>query len=598
MINALQEIKAIREERLRKTASLTLGFALLLSIVFLVRAIEWGLYGRVVSLSLCFGLLVCSLTVIRTGGTRSLAAILGILGCCIAAGYATYSSGGLNSTATGWLIILPLIGANVGGKTGGICAFVFSLATGLGLFASETLYGTPENITPEAFRLSQDRLSQLGQLLIVSFSIIGLFRQITFSEHQLSDSVLRLVNEVEARTTAEQNAERANNIKSEFLANMSHEIRTPMNGIKGILDALEQEELNEKQQDYVKLASFSCESLMVLINDILDLAKIESGKLYIEHTDFDLEDLINNITRLHAATAQNKSLSLTCNASLGQTMVNGDPTRIRQVIDNLINNAIKFTETGGIILSIELSETEADKFQFSFTVEDTGIGIPKDKLAILFTPFHQVETSTTRRFGGSGLGLAISKQLVTKMGGSIQVDSEVGKGSRFSFNITLDRPSTAEEKAPADNDLKPQQQSPQKDHEPNKVKVLLVEDNDINIIVATAILEAFPLTIEVAKNGVQALQMIEKNRLSEHEPYQAVLMDCQMPEMDGFETSRRLREDPNFQELPIIAMTANAMKGDKEKCLAAGMSDYISKPIDTNVIEEKLFKWLKVRRAK
>lgn len=591
MINALQEIESIREQRMRKTASFTLSFALVLCIIFLTRAIQWELYGRVISLSLCLALLVCSLLVIKSGGRRSVSAVLGILGCCIAAGFATYSSGGLGSSSTGWLIALPLVGGLIGGKVGSVFAFAFSLATGLGLFLIEIYFGTPENITPEAFRLSQDRLSQLSQLLIVSFSVIGLFRQITFSEQQVSDSVTKLSDEVKARAEAEQEAARANRIKSEFLANMSHEIRTPMNGVVGILNILEQETLSERQINYLKLASASCDNLMVLINDILDLAKIESGKLHIEHTGFNLEDLLNNITQVHALRAKDKALSFDCHLSLEQKLVNGDPTRLRQVIDNLVNNAIKFTETGGVALSITLKSVDPNTYEFSFSIKDSGIGISATELDGLFMPFQQVEASTTRRFGGSGLGLSISKQLVSKMGGAIHVESTVGKGSCFSFSILLNELSDIEEPSNEAFNL----EEPQESVAPETVKVLLVEDNDVNIIVAKAILETFPLSIDVANNGVQALEMIEQKRLSDRAAYEAVFMDCQMPEMDGFEASRRLRDNPLYANLPIIAMTANAMKGDREKCLSAGMSDYISKPLDAAVIQEKLFKWLRVK---
>lgn len=578
---------------MRKTASFTLSFTLVLCIIFLTRAIQWELYGRVISLSLCLALLVCSLLVIKQGGRRSVSAVLGILGCCIAAGFATYSIGGLGSSSMGWLIVLPLVGGLIGGKVGGIFAFTFSLATGLGLFLIELYFGTPDNITPEAFHLSQDRLTQLGQLLIVSFSVIGLFLQISFSEGQVSDSVAKLFDELKARAEAEQEAARANRIKSEFLANMSHEIRTPMNGVVGILNILEQEPLNERQIKYLKLASASCDNLMVLINDILDLAKIESGKLTFEHTDFNLENLVNNITQVHALRAKDKDLSFDCHLSLEQTGVNGDPTRLKQVIDNLVNNAIKFTETGNVTLSIALKTIDQSMYELSFSVKDSGIGIHTNKLDRLFMPFQQVEASTTRRFGGSGLGLSISKELVSKMGGAIRAESTIGECSCFSFTVTLSQPSGLTLEEPLMENVSGV--GLQENATPETINVLLVEDNDINIIVAKAILETFPLSIDVANNGVQALEMIEQKRLGGGHPYEAVFMDCQMPEMDGFEASRRLRDNQLYSSLPIIAMTANAMKGDREKCLAAGMSDYISKPLNASVIQEKLLKWLSVK---
>lgn len=273
--------------------------------------------------------------------------------------------------------------------------------------------------------------------------------------------------------------------------------------------------------------------------------------------------------------------------------MNGDPTRLKQVIDNLVNNAIKFTETGNVTLSIALKTIDQSMYELSFSVKDSGIGIHTNKLDRLFMPFQQVEASTTRRFGGSGLGLSISKQLVSKMGGAIRAESTIGEGSCFSFTVTLSQPSGLTLEEPLMENVSGV--GLQENATPETINVLLVEDNDINIIVAKAILETFPLSIDVANNGVQALEMIEQKRLGGGHPYEAVFMDCQMPEMDGFEASRRLRDNQLYSSLPIIAMTANAMKGDREKCLAAGMSDYISKPLDASVIQEKLLKWLSVK---
>lgn len=592
MTNAIQIIHDIQEQRLRGTALLTLNIALVLCAIFLVRALQWELYGRVLSLSLCFGFVLSSTLILRRKGSRTVATILGLIGCCIAVGYASYSSGGLGNPATGWLMALPLVGGLVGGKQGGIFAFVFSLSTGLGLFVLESWMGAPQNITPVDFRLSQDRFNQVGQLVIISLSVIGLFKQIQFSESQLSDTVIKLSGEVQTRTLAEQEAERASNIKSEFLANMSHEIRTPMNGIIGMLNILKKEALTDTQLNYLELARSSSDTLLVVINDILDLSKIESGKLALEKIDFNLSKLINEIKQVKTLSAREKGLYFACQVDLCIDNVSGDPIRLRQVIENLLNNALKFTPTGGVSLAISLVQKIEDKYLFSFSIEDTGIGIPQEKLALLFTPFLQMESSTTRRFGGTGLGLSISKQLINLMKGSIDVSSDEGKGSRFHFAIDLDVSEQLDaEKCMNDEIAENKQKVIEKDQ---YLSVLLVEDNNINIIVAQALFEKFPLKVDVAKNGLQAIEMINHNRQSGNEHYQAVFMDCQMPEMDGYQASRQLREKDEYKNLPIIAMTANAMKGDREKCLAAGMSDYMSKPIEPEVIEDKLLKWLNI----
>ena len=595
MIDAIQKIHDIREERLRSTAAFTLIIILILSAFFLIRALQWELYGRVLSLSLCLGFVLTGIVVLKQGGSRTIAAILAIIGTCITVSYASYSSGGLNNPATSWLAILPLIGALVGGKRGGIFAFIFSLATGLSLFALESLLGAPPNLTPVDFRLSQDRLNQISQLVIISLCVLGLFRQIRFSETQLTDTVIKLSEEVDARTSAEQKYRNASNIKSEFLANMSHEIRTPMNGVIGMLNILRQEPLTHTQKKYLELAQSSSRTLLVVINDILDLNKIESGKLVLENIDFDLFKLIDDIQQLTVLSAHEKGLDFNCNIDLCTHNVHGDPVRLRQVIDNLISNALKFTSTGGVSLNVSLLQKNEQESLLSISIEDTGIGIAQEKISQLFTPFLQMEASTTRRFGGTGLGLTISNQLINLMKSSIQVSSIEGKGSSFNFSIDLATPNFNTEKVIKPKENENENENEKKSiHKNNYLAVLLVEDNEINIIVAQALLENFPLKIDVAKNGVQAIEMIHQNKKSNNEHYKVIFMDCQMPEMDGYQATLYLREQDEYKNLPIIAMTANAMRGDKEKCLDAGMSDYISKPIELNIIAEKLLKWINV----
>jgi signal transduction histidine kinase/ActR/RegA family two-component response regulator len=591
LINAIQKIQDIREERLRSTAAFTLKILLFLSALFLIRALQWELYGRVLSLSLCIGFVWIGLFVLNKGGSRATAAILAIIGACITVSYASYSSGGLSNPAAGWLAILPLIGALVGGRQGGIFAFFFSLATGLCLFALEFSLGAPENLTPVDFRLSQDRLNQVSQLMIVSISVFGLFRQISFSENQLTDTVIKLSKEVDARTLAEQQYKNASNIKSEFLANMSHEIRTPMNGIIGMLNILRQEPLTHSQKKYLELARSSSNTLLVVINDILDLNKIESGKLVLENIDFDLFKLIDDIQKITLLSAHEKKLYFNCNIDLCSHKVHGDPVRLRQVIDNLISNALKFTPTGGISLTVSLVPKNEYESLLSISIDDTGIGITQEKISQLFTPFLQMEASSTKRHGGTGLGLTISNQLINLMKGSIEVSSTEGKGSSFNFTIDLVTPEFNTNKTIEIEANKNKEIIITKDH---YLPVLLVEDNEINIIIAQALLENFPLKVDVAKNGVQAIEMLQQNKESSEEDYKAVFMDCQMPEMDGYQATVHLREQDEYKNLPIIAMTANAIKGDKEKCLDAGMSDYISKPIELTIIAEKLLKWLKV----
>ncbi|MFT6113673.1 MAG: signal transduction histidine kinase/ActR/RegA family two-component response regulator [Granulosicoccus sp.] len=591
MINAIQKIHDIQEERLRSTATFTLIIVFLLCAFFLIRALQWELYGRVLSLSLCMGFVLMGTIVLKKGGSRTIASILAIIGACITVSYASYSNGALANPATGWLAILPLIGALVGGKQGGVLAFIFSLATGLGLFALESSLGAPQNLTPVDFRLSQDRLNQVSQLLIISLCVLGLFRQIRFSETQLTDTVIKLSEEVDARTFAEKKYKNASNIKSEFLANMSHEILTPMNGVIGMLNILKQERLTHTQRKYLEFARSSSSTLLVVINDILDLNKIESGKLVLENIDFDLFKLIDDIQQLTVLSAHEKGLYFNCNIDLCTHSVHGDPIRLRQVVDNLISNALKFTPTGGISLTVSLVQKNKDKSLLSISIEDTGIGIAPEKISQLFTPFLQMETSTTRRFGGTGLGLTISHRLINLMKSSIKVSSTEGKGSSFNFSIDLVTTGLNTDKSMQSIAIKNEEKSIKKNH---YLAVLLVEDNEINIMIAQALLKNFPLKIDIAKDGAQAIEMIHQNKKSSDKHYKAVFMDCQMPEMDGYQATAYLRKQNEYKNLPIIAMTANAMKGDREKCLDAGMSDYMSKPININIISEKVLKWLNV----
>lgn len=589
LIDAIKQIEEIREARLRATSLFTLNFALIMCVIFLFRSLQWELYGRVLSLTTCSSFLLISIIILRKGGSRTMPAILGIIGCSIAVGYSAYSSGGLGNPAYGWLIALPLTGALLGGKKGAVAGFFVSLATALGLVYLE--YGTHSlpNLTPIIYQQSQDRLNQLGQLIIVSLCIINLFKQIKFSEVQLSDFVIKLSNEVDARTLAEQKAEKANQIKSEFLANMSHEVRTPMNGIIGMLNILQKEKLNEKQSNYLELAKSSSDTLLVVINDILDLSKIESGKLQLEKKIFNLAKLFKDTVQIKTLNASKKGLYLHSHTDLRFDWVIGDPTRLRQVIENLLSNAIKFTEEGGVELAVSLTPTDVSTCLLTVKVSDTGVGISPKKLNSLFTPFQQMESSTTRRFGGTGLGLSISKQLITLMNGDIEVSSEEHKGSIFLFSLKLNVPEVDDIQEEVCNSRVPPNL-----HQDHIYPVLLVEDNEINILVALTILEGYPLKVDVAKNGIQAIEMINRNYLSEDSNYCAIFMDCQMPKMDGYETSTILRQRPEFKDLPIIAMTAHAMKGDREKCLVAGMSDYITKPVEPKILEEKLSQWLSI----
>ena len=407
-------------------------------------------------------------------------------------------------------------------------------------------------------RSANSELKALGE------SFNGMIAALAMTQQELIKSNEMLEDRIRQRTfeleIAMKTAMAASQAKSDFLANISHELRTPMNGVLGMLNITLETPLTADQKDHMETAQQCAYSLLAVLNDILDLSKIEAGRMELECVPLDLTDLLMQAAKTHAALGRVKGVELRTEISALPEQLEGDPLRLRQILTNLLSNAIKFTEKGTVTLRARMEgEQEDDLARILIEVEDTGIGIEKDQQDYIFESFAQADNSIGRRFGGTGLGLAITRSLVERHDGTITVESEPGVGSTFSVHLELTVPAPKEKIS-----VEPA----------SKARILLVEDNAVNQKLVSAILTRAGYSVVSAWNGAEAMEALER------ETFGVVLMDVQMPVLDGLEATRRLRAIGKFEKLPIIAMTARAMDGDREDCMQAGMNSFVSKPIN------------------
>ena len=483
--------------------------------------------------------------------------------------FSTIQTGGALSGAVGWLFTMPVVAAILVGTRWALINAAITGGAFLGLGIAHSVLGNwkrTDNLDEAALLASASHT--LALVVLICMVILG-GKRLARSQSQMRQ--------------ARDEEQRANQAKSAFLANMSHEIRTPLNGIIGMAEIALEGKLPKKENENVQTILSCSKALLEILNDVLDISKIEAGSLTIESINYSPRELVADVRECFAG--QTNSRGLTWGTTLSDScpyQVLGDSTRVRQVIFNLVGNAIKFTQTGGIRLEVNWHK---DSEELEFRVIDTGIGIPQDRQDSIFEEFIQADVTTTRQYGGTGLGLSISRRLVEEMGGSIQTQSEFGKGSCFSFTVAaplgvLEQPIPALEAVEAAT----------KEPEPNQLwsaEVLLVEDNAVNAKVAMHTLKKHGLRPIWAKNGIEAVEMVR------NQGFDLILMDCQMPEMDGFEATGIIRAmAPSKSGIPIIALTAGAMNEDRQRCFDSGMNAYLSKPFQREEFERVLAQFL------
>lgn len=512
---------------------------------------------------------------VRSPGLRYLGIQLTIIEIVVANTYIGFQAGPDGLVYLWYFVLLPMV-----------VAYMLDLRATL-IWTAITCTGflllhMPGQAMPVTQGLGSEAMQQVVVQIVVTLCCLGF----GMAARNASDKHLQSVEKArEDAENARYAAEAANRAKSDFLATMSHEIRTPLNGVIGLNGLLCDTGLTEDQRRYVELARLSGESLLYLINDILDFSKIEAGRLELEPLPFSPAQLSKEIIDVQRERAGEKGLSLIVELSPGlPANVRGDPARLRQILTNLLGNAVKFTEHGQVTLHTRTVAQDNNKVVLRFEVSDTGPGMDTATQSRLFQPFSQGDVSTTRQYGGTGLGLSISRRLAELMGGQVGVSSTPGQGSTFWVQVpfevlpdtaTVEQTDTASGIPPLASDT------------PVRGRVLIAEDNPVNQLVAAEILKRLGCRVDIVGNGKEAVEAVKRL------PYDLIILDCHMPQMDGFDACRHIRaHETQDQRVPIVAMTASALKGDRERCIEAGMDDYLPKPVRVNDLRAMVQRWI------
>jgi signal transduction histidine kinase/CheY-like chemotaxis protein len=493
----------------------------------------------------------------------------------------SYHLGGIVSPAVYWLVLPPLVAIFFGSISSGLIWSMICILSILIFYLLQINHHSfPNTSILDPLILQQVSLSGLVLVILTLGYFFERGKREAAQEIKDAYQLLRLKADAEI---AAKKAEEANKAKSIFLAIMSHEIRTPLNGVIGMSELMLETPLNTEQKEYADVINDSSKALLSIINNVLDFSKIESGHVVLESINFNLATLVKEAVNIVYAPAQNKGTNIEVNISQEIPLwLKGDPSRIRQILINLIYNAVKFTEGGVINVKMTLLKKEKNICVVQGQVSDTGIGMSKEVCEHIFEPYAQGEISTARKYGGTGLGLAICKRLIDIMKGNIRVESDLGFGSRFTFEIPVEMTTQTNEVITLEHTKEWQHSNTE-----ISLHILLAEDDANNQVVASRMLSKLGFCADVVSNGKDVLHAIQVR------PYDLILMDCEMPLLDGYQTTAEIRESSQqlLAAIPIIAMTAHGMKDDKEKCLQAGMNDYLAKPIDMQELKKLLLHW-------